>query len=108
MIVVPGYTIVTDDLLFNIDSFYPPSYGGSGTVLTDTVKGLTVDFDGAAATGYGISPYTTPNGWYFNGSNTTEYVNQNSSDFVCIRYISFVLILRLHHFVVLYYYFLKY
>ena len=75
------YDIVQDDLLFNIDSFYPPSYGGSGTVLTDTVKGLTVDFDGAAATGYGISPYTTPNGWYFNGSNATEYVNQNSSDF---------------------------
>ena len=75
------YDIVQDDLLFNIDSFYPPSYGGSGTVLTDTVKGLTVDFDGAVATGYGISPYTTPNGWDFNGSNATEYVNQNSSDF---------------------------
>jgi len=74
------YDILQDDLLFNIDSFYPPSYGGSGTVLTDTVKGLTVDFDGAAATGYGISPYTTPNGWYFSG-DATEYVNQNSSDF---------------------------
>jgi hypothetical protein len=49
-------------------------------VLTDTVKGLTVDFDGAVATGYGISPYTTPNGWDFSG-DATEYVNQNSSDF---------------------------
>lgn len=78
MIVVPGYTIVTDDLLFNIDSFYLPSYGGSGTVLTDTVKGLTVDFSDAAETGYDIND--GPNGWYF-FNDPCQYVNQNSSDF---------------------------
>ena len=72
------YDIVTDDLLFNIDSFYPPSYGGSGTVLTDTVKGLTVDFSDASASGYDID--NAVNGWYFNG-DPCQYVNQNSSDF---------------------------
>lgn len=72
------YDIVTDDLLFNIDSFYPPSYGGSGTVLTDTVKGLTVDFSDADETGYDID--NAPNGWYFS-NDPCQYVNQNSSDF---------------------------
>jgi len=79
MIVVPGYTIVTDDLLFNMDSFYPPSYGGSGTVLTDSVKGLTADFSVADREGWNID--NKPNGWYFDRPTNDTEVSQNSSDF---------------------------
>ncbi len=79
MIVVPGYTIVTDDLLFNMDSFYPPSYGGSGTVLTDSVKGLTADFSDADREGWNID--NKPNGWYFDRPTNDTEVSQNSSDF---------------------------
>ena len=79
MIVVPGYNIVTDDLLFNMDSFYPPSYGGSGTVLTDSVKGLTADFSDADREGWNID--NKPNGWSFDQTQNDTVVSPNSSDF---------------------------
>jgi len=74
------YDIVTDGLIFNLDTEYSESYPGTGSIITDSVGGLTFDFSAADQT----TPFNNNNppayGWYFSNDYNIE-ASRNSTDF---------------------------